>query len=434
VPRISDLHAKFDAVVVGAGIAGLTAALRLQKHGIQTLVLERRAVAGGLCGTFSLDGYEFVAGCNDFGQGLARLLGELGVEIKFTMPKAQFQLAEHVIRLPPDAPTIFKMIRRIPAVISAARHLRRNSEQTIGDLVDNYLGDPLLADLACLPAAGMMRSPDDVTIRDVLESFSRKHDYGYQRTCTPVGGPGAMVDAMISRFKQLGGELRLACECLEVLSEGAFKRVRTTAGSIITRTVLSSEGRWNRYPPTTKPGIEVAFLLLAVDKSLIYPPGYHTLAWFPQSVAEQLRCLDAGRAVSEPTFHIFRSDLPERSQHYTINALIPLPRGERNPSAERRSALTTYLLQTLDSELPGFTRSLIYERFLSPVEYEDLLGLRSAPSPFVPPTYFKKPMSYDAQLDMHFIGTSVDPPGEHAGAAARSGMLAASAAILKLAN
>jgi hypothetical protein len=43
-----------------------------------------------------------------------------------------------------------------------------------------------------------------------------------------------------------------------------------------------------------------------------------------------------------------------------------------------------------------------------------------------------KPASYDAERAIHFIGTSVEPPGEHAGAAALSGWRAAQGVITRL--
>ncbi|MCV7195320.1 dehydrogenase [Mycobacterium angelicum] len=424
----------FDAVVIGSGISGLTAALQLQRQGVQTLVLERRAVPGGLCGTFTLDGYEFVTGCNDFGGGMARILREFGVDIGFLTPKARFQLADHVVNLPPDLPTTLKLVRRVPGLVRALWQARKSPDQSIGQLVDEHIGDPLLADAVCLPVTGMMRSPDDVTVAEVRENFAREHDYGYDKSCTPVGGPGAMIDAMVRRFAQLGGELRLDCEVLEVAGGANNMRVMTPAGPVSARTVLSSAGRWAHYPAGTKPGIEAAVLLLAVDKSWRYPSGYHTLAWFQPGVAEQLRRLDAGLAVPRPNFHIFRSDLPEQPQHYTVNAFLPLPRGERNPLAQQRNELIEHVLQTVDASLPGFRSALIYQRFLSPVEYEARLGLCCSPSPFVPPPGFQKPPSYDAERDIHFLGTSVGPPGEHAGAAARSGKLAARRAMQRLAT
>jgi phytoene dehydrogenase-like protein len=50
----------FDAIVVGAGHNGLTAAALLQKAGLRTLCLESKLYAGGMASTVELfDGYKF---------------------------------------------------------------------------------------------------------------------------------------------------------------------------------------------------------------------------------------------------------------------------------------------------------------------------------------------------------------------------------------
>ena len=48
--------------VLGAGMGGLTAALRLARHGYRVTVLEARAAPGGLAGGLELDGFPFDAG------------------------------------------------------------------------------------------------------------------------------------------------------------------------------------------------------------------------------------------------------------------------------------------------------------------------------------------------------------------------------------
>src|SRR3954451_7494294 len=52
--------ADFDAIVVGAGHNGLTAAALLQKAGLRTLCLDFKLYAGGMASTVELfDGYKF---------------------------------------------------------------------------------------------------------------------------------------------------------------------------------------------------------------------------------------------------------------------------------------------------------------------------------------------------------------------------------------
>src|SRR6478736_2133592 len=49
--RRSHARRSYDAIVVGAGHNGLTAAAYLARAGLSTLVLERRGIVGGACVT-----------------------------------------------------------------------------------------------------------------------------------------------------------------------------------------------------------------------------------------------------------------------------------------------------------------------------------------------------------------------------------------------
>jgi phytoene desaturase len=50
---------RYDAIVIGAGIGGLTAAAILAKNKIKTLVLENAPRVGGCCSTYEKEGYRF---------------------------------------------------------------------------------------------------------------------------------------------------------------------------------------------------------------------------------------------------------------------------------------------------------------------------------------------------------------------------------------
>lgn len=55
---------RYDAIVVGAGISGLLAALTLSKHGKKVLVLEKRRHLGGNCNSYMVDGYQVDTGAH----------------------------------------------------------------------------------------------------------------------------------------------------------------------------------------------------------------------------------------------------------------------------------------------------------------------------------------------------------------------------------
>lgn len=92
-----------DAIVVGAGLGGLTAALTMAHRGMKVLVLERNGVPGGCATSFVRGRYEFEASLHQLsGVGLAdrpgRLypfLEELGVmdEVEFVRTPAFFRSA-----------------------------------------------------------------------------------------------------------------------------------------------------------------------------------------------------------------------------------------------------------------------------------------------------------------------------------------------------
>jgi phytoene dehydrogenase-like protein len=419
---------KYDVVIFGSGLAGLVAGLHTQSKQKKTLILERRKEPGGLCGTFMQDGYEFVLGCNDFGLGLVHELKALGVRCDFLHPKARFWFGEKQIQLPPNLSTAATLATKAFALYRVIQSAKKNVNQTMWELLQT-IKDPLLQDLACVLIYGMMRSPEDVSVLMMKEVLSKEFAYGYDKSSTPVGGPRVMIDAMLARYKELGGEIWLDCEGQEIHSENGAKRIKTSKGEVEAKKVLSSRGRWHEYPAETKPGLEVAMLLLAIKRDLAYPKGFHTLGYMAPNVAQQLRDLDAGKWNPNPSFHLFCSDLPKKPEHYTVNVVLPMPRGVRELTDAQLHQAKRHILERLDAMIPGCSRSIQYQSFLSPREYEERFQMKSAPSPMVAPVSFEKPSSYDPKQDVHYLGTSVYPPGEHAGAAVLSGKLAAKEAL-----
>jgi len=54
----------YDAIIIGAGLGGLTTGSLLSKNGMKVLVLEQNNVIGGCCSTFENQGYKFDVGAS----------------------------------------------------------------------------------------------------------------------------------------------------------------------------------------------------------------------------------------------------------------------------------------------------------------------------------------------------------------------------------
>ena len=66
--RKYQLEEKYDTIVIGSGIGGLTVAALLAKDGEKVLVLERHYTAGGFTHVFTRKGYEWDVGIHYIGE------------------------------------------------------------------------------------------------------------------------------------------------------------------------------------------------------------------------------------------------------------------------------------------------------------------------------------------------------------------------------
>ncbi|CDO85971.1 dehydrogenase [Mycobacterium triplex] len=94
----------YDAIVIGAGHNGLTAAVLLQKAGLRTLCLDPKLYAGGMASTVELfDGYQFeIAGSVLFPTS-SEVVKELGLD---TMPTIDLDVMSVAVRGVGDDPLI----------------------------------------------------------------------------------------------------------------------------------------------------------------------------------------------------------------------------------------------------------------------------------------------------------------------------------------
>ncbi|HSX85602.1 MAG TPA: NAD(P)-binding protein [Cellvibrio sp.] len=423
-------HVPKRAIVIGAGLAGLVSALSLQKAGLVVTLIDQRAQAGGLCGTFTLDNREFVIACNDFGKGLVKLLNELGVKFPFNHKKSSVFYRGEWFNAAPDLKMLWQLRHEWRNVFSLlggiiAQQLPHRAPQSMERFANQLTSAGAVNDLSKLIAYFMGVSP-----RDIQTSFfglDGKHKYGYTNMACPAGGPQAMVNAIVDVFLQQGGKLLLNTRYIQHSKQGEhfYTEVSGDELKILEADyIVDTREQQSLYPADSKRGLPLSMLCLAIKSDFPYPENTHTLTYLEPDISRWFGQLDQGIQPERFGFHVFKSDLATNADStYTLNLYFYLPRGVNQLEAGERTIYSKYLLDRLEKLLPGIKDHLVYNRMLTPDDFVALHGLSSRVMPFI--CLREKPSNISSEPGLFYAGHSVYPPGEHAGAAALSGALVA---------
>lgn len=92
---------KYDAIIVGGGVAGLTAAAYLGKSGFSTLICEKEKTCGGLVSTFERDGFFYDGGIRAMENSgvVFPMVRQLGLDIDFIKNHISIGIEDQVIRI-----------------------------------------------------------------------------------------------------------------------------------------------------------------------------------------------------------------------------------------------------------------------------------------------------------------------------------------------
>jgi protoporphyrinogen oxidase len=256
------------AVIVGGGIAGLTAALRLARAGHAVTVLEREEALGGLARSFPIgDGfldryYHFICRAD---RELFDLLRELGIRDRLRWVNSRMGQFHQGVLYPFGEPwdlltfTPFTPLERLRfgVGIMGVKTRGRDGWKALADvpaatwLLERFgrrayevVYEPLLR-------LKFGRHADRISAAWV---WSRFHRVGKSRTLLAQrellgyleGGMRSLVDALAGRIAAAGGEIRPGTPALKIVTErGAVAGVSPAAGDLRADTVIST------IPPPT---------------------------------------------------------------------------------------------------------------------------------------------------------------------------------------
>ncbi len=390
---------RYDVIVVGAGMGGLTAATLLARKGRKTLLLEKENQVGGYVVSFKRDGFTFDAtgaflgGCQEGGE-FYRILKEMGAheEIEFIPidhiqniypgfevhlhPGGFHSYTEALFNLFPKEEkglkTYLSLVKRIGGEIKSYSEItmiqkiffpfyfrnlvryHRSSHQTI--LNNLFRGEEIKTALHTLPVTD---PPSKLSFLFVAILINKALLEG---VFYPKGGMGKIPEAMANAFRQAGGELHLQREAEEILiRDRRVDGIRTKDGKTFQSPLVVSDVNPNllvkmlpfefRKPFEEKIrhfeySLSCFILYIATDLDLRgMDLPYFTYLRFNDDLEEEGRMLRRGEIPQNPTMMvsiptILDPSLAPPGQHI-LNVLINVPYhyqeewGKKNPEKYR---------------------------------------------------------------------------------------------------
>jgi protoporphyrinogen oxidase len=234
-------------LVIGAGLAGLSAALTLQKKGCEVTVLEASDRAGGRVATDEIDGFILDRGFQLINASYPEIKrgGYLdGVDFKIAPRTIGISSSRGLVRLGDPRNALFSIFSKASGSIFAkasflrylvsspkadesveAHLLRTGTADLYQKVLKPFLQGVFLADPAQVSA---------VIGREIIASFIGG------KSGIPVGGVGQLVEKMATQVK----DLRLNVQVEEILNDGVVTNVgKISASQMILATDLTTAGQ-----------------------------------------------------------------------------------------------------------------------------------------------------------------------------------------------
>jgi len=258
----------YDAVVIGAGMSGLAAGIRLRLGEKKTLIVERHEAPGGLNSFYRLGDHRYDVGLhamtNYVGRGARQaplsklfrqlrirredfdLSEQLGSRIRF--PGTSLRFTNDFAVLVSEVERVFP--REVDGFLKLAEFVRGYDSTRLDDSgnlsarghLEKYLKEPLLREMLLCPIFyyGSARE-NDIDLGQFCIMFQSLFFEGFAR---PYAGVRQIIGTLTRKYASLGGERRMRTGVREIRTSGnRVKALILESGDVITADkVISSAG------------------------------------------------------------------------------------------------------------------------------------------------------------------------------------------------
>jgi phytoene dehydrogenase-like protein len=255
-------QSKYDTIIVGGGIAGLTSAAYLSRAGQKVLLIEKNMECGGLVNSFIRDGFQFDSGVRALEDAgiIFPMLKDLGIKLDVVKSKVTLGIENEFLHIE-DLSSLLKyrtlLIKLYPEcdgeidkVLKVIRKIMKHMDVLYG--IENPVFKDLKHDrefifrklLPWLPrfifTVGKINNMNmpveeylttivkNTSLRDIISQhffkntptffalsyFSLYLDYFY-----PKGGIGKLPEALKNKILECGGEIKTETKIIEIVAD-----------------------------------------------------------------------------------------------------------------------------------------------------------------------------------------------------------------------
>ncbi len=267
---------KYDAIVIGAGMSGLAAGIRLAMFDKKVVILEKHSIPGGLNSYYQRRNAD-KGGIRQFDVGLhaltnfikkgekakpfSKLLKQLrlsyddfklcpqsyskivfpDMELKFSN---DFELLLNEVheKFPHEIDRFNLLVEKIRTFNELDLSLEYSSSRSV---LKEILKDELLIEMILCPLLIYGSAwEEDMDFAQFVIMFKSLYFEGFSR---PEGGVRTIISLLVNKLTELGGEIRYKTPVVEILTkDGVAFGVKTASEELLAPVVLSSIG----YPET----------------------------------------------------------------------------------------------------------------------------------------------------------------------------------------
>ena len=468
------------AAVVGSGFGGIAAAVRLQAMGVQTTLFEGRDKPGGRAYVYQDQGFTFDAGptvitapecleelfsaagrkMSDYVELMPvtpfyRLIWDDGDQFDYVGDGEQM-LAQISKRDPRDAQGYADFVEytkrvfqkgytelaatpflRFFDMVRVAPHLARlRADRSVYDTVARFVHDPHVREALSFHSLLVGGNPFDTSaIYTLIHYLERRYGVWF-----PRGGTGALVNALVKLFEELGGELRLSSPVrsirLEERANETLHHVRTDASGEETFELVVSNADLHHTYSKLYQGVESAaktttkleradwsmsLFVLYFGTDIPYDLAHHTVIFGPRYEALLREIFDGPELPKDFSLYLHAPTVSDPSlappgcgSHYVLS---PVPHlGKANIDwAEEAPRYAQKIIRALERHMPNLSQHIVTQRWFTPLDFQSTLNAFQGSAFSIAPTltqsaYFR-PHNQDPKIPGLFIVGAGTHPG-----------------------